>query len=52
MHFDVTPARIGTFFGECAEFCGLDHALMTFSVKVVPPQTFDRWLASGGTAAI
>ena len=52
MHFDVTPARIGTFFGECAEFCGIGHAMMTFSVKVVPAQTFDRWLAGGGTAPI
>ncbi len=51
-HFDVTPSRLGTFPGLCAEFCGLDHALMTFSVKIVPPAQYDRWLASKGTAAI
>lgn len=52
MHFDVTPTRIGTFRGECAEYCGLDHALMTFMVRVVPPADYDRWIASGGTATI
>jgi cytochrome c oxidase subunit 2 len=52
MHFDVTPTRLGTFRGECAEYCGLDHALMAFMVRVVPPADYDRWIASGGTATI
>lgn len=52
MHFDITPNRTGTFRGECAEYCGLDHALMLFTVKVVPQAQYDSWLASGGTAAI
>ncbi len=52
MHFDLTPNRLGTFAGECSEFCGLQHALMTFKVRVVPPEQYARWLASGGTAAI
>ena len=52
MHFDVTPTRTGTFRGQCAEFCGLDHALMAFVVRVVPAADYDRWLASGGTATI
>jgi cytochrome c oxidase subunit 2 len=51
-HFDITPDRLGTYFGNCAEFCGLDHALMRFSVKVVPVAQYDRWIASGGTAQI
>lgn len=49
-HFDITPSRAGVFRGLCAEFCGLDHALMTFRVKVVPVAVFDRWLASGGAS--
>lgn len=52
MHFDFTPTRTGMFHGLCAEFCGLDHALMTFTVKVVPPAQYDRWLSSGGAAAV
>jgi cytochrome c oxidase subunit 2 len=51
-HFDVTPNKAGVFLGECSEFCGLDHALMRFNVKVVPSGAYDHWLASGGSAAI
>ncbi len=51
-HFDVTPTQIGMFHGLCAEYCGLDHALMTFTVKVVPAADYDRWLAGGGTATL
>jgi len=46
--FDVTPRRLGTFLGRCAQFCGLDHALMTFRVKVVPDAAYERYLASDG----
>jgi len=48
--FDVTPNRQGRFLSRCAQFCGLDHALMTFVVNVVPPAAYDRYLASGGAA--
>lgn len=30
--------------GVCAEFCGLDHALMRFSVRILPPDDFAAWL--------
>jgi cytochrome c oxidase subunit II len=43
--FDVTPRTAGTFLGECAEFCGLNHAYMTFSIRVLPPSQFAAWLA-------
>lgn len=52
MHFDITPNKTGNFRGECSEYCGLDHALMIFTVKVVPPAQYEQWLASGGTAAL
>lgn len=51
-HFDITPDKLGVFHGECVEFCGLDHALMTFTVKVVPAVDYDRWIASGGAATV
>jgi|SRR5579884_79517 len=50
--FDVTPTRVGVFQGVCAEYCGFDHALMTFGVRVVPVDVYDRWIASGGRTAI
>jgi cytochrome c oxidase subunit II len=46
--FDLTPRQIGTFRGECGEFCGLNHALMTFSVRVVSDADYRRWLRTAG----
>jgi cytochrome c oxidase subunit II len=43
--FQIVPDRLGTFHGECAEFCGLNHAEMTFDVRVVTGSAFDTWLA-------
>jgi cytochrome c oxidase subunit 2 len=39
----ITPRRLGAFRGQCAEFCGLQHAKMAFDVEVDDPPTFDAW---------
>lgn len=44
----VEPSREGTYLGHCAEFCGLDHARMNFTVRVVSVDEFDAWLAEQG----
>ena len=49
--FDITPIRTGRFLARCAQFCGLDHALMTFVVRVVPAAGYARYLASRGRVA-
>lgn len=49
--FQFVPDRPGTFLGECAEFCGLNHAEMTFDVRVLPGAEFDAWLAQREAAA-
>ena len=41
---DLTPTRTGTFVGRCAEFCGLQHWSMTFTVRVVERDEYDAWL--------
>lgn len=41
--FDIEPNKLGSFVGRCAQFCGLDHALMTFTVRVIKPGEFERW---------
>ena len=41
--FDLTPTKLGTYRGECGEYCGLDHANMLFTVRVVTPAAFARW---------
>jgi cytochrome c oxidase subunit 2 len=43
---DLTPTRAGWFRGQCAEFCGVQHAHMALDVKVESPAEFARWLAS------
>ncbi|HWC10014.1 MAG TPA: cytochrome c oxidase subunit II [Acidimicrobiales bacterium] len=43
---DVATTRVGRFSGLCAEFCGLDHARMGFTVDVVPVAEFEAWLAA------
>jgi cytochrome c oxidase subunit 2 len=34
----------GVYTGQCAELCGLEHALMTASVEVLPAADFEAWL--------
>jgi cytochrome c oxidase subunit 2 len=41
----IEAERPGTYRGQCAEFCGLEHGLMIFSVVAQPPAVFERWMA-------
>lgn len=34
----------GVYRGQCAEFCGLHHAGMQFTVTAHPPEEFTRWV--------
>lgn len=36
----------GTYKGKCAEFCGVQHTDMTFTVKVVSEEDYDEYLHS------
>ena len=38
--------KAGRYRGQCAEFCGLSHALMAFDVVAMEPAAFDRWLVA------
>ncbi|MEQ4716445.1 cytochrome c oxidase subunit II [Nonomuraea sp. B19D2] len=45
--FQITTLdRTGVFAGRCAELCGVDHSRMLFSVKLVPQQEFDQYIAT------
>ena len=56
---DAIPGRInhtwfqvdnpGTYSGQCAELCGLEHANMLASVEVMPEAEFAAWLEQGQT---
>lgn len=47
----TTPSEPGEYFGECAEFCGVDHAWMRFKVIVMPRAEFDTWVAAWNAPA-
>ncbi len=49
--FVVVPTKTGEFVGQCAEFCGLDHAIMRFRLRVVERAEFDRWVAEQAAAS-
>jgi len=36
--------RIGTFYGQCSELCGIKHAFMPITVNVVSEEDYNRWL--------
>ncbi len=38
--------RTGTYYGQCSQLCGVDHAFMPIEVKVVSQPEFDAWVAS------
>ncbi len=43
--FVITANQTGEFTGQCAELCGINHALMRFHLRVVERAEFDRWVA-------
>lgn len=52
---DAVPGRLaelwfkaeqeGIYFGQCSELCGLNHAYMPITVKVVSEAAYEEWLA-------
>jgi cytochrome c oxidase subunit 2 len=44
--FDLTFVTVGSYHGQCTQFCGLAHTDMTFRIKVVSQGEYQRWLAA------
>ena len=42
--YEIENPDKGTYKGKCAEYCGIQHANMTFEVKVVPMEDYDNYL--------
>ena len=36
--------RVGTFYGQCSELCGIKHAFMPIEVRVVSEEDYQVWL--------
>ncbi len=49
--FTLSFSRAGVYQGECAEFCGLRHSDMVFSVHAISPAQFAAWARSQGEGA-
>lgn len=41
----IHAEKAGTYRGQCAEFCGVQHANMAFTVVAENPQLYAAWLA-------
>lgn len=58
---DLVPGRLnelwlradepGIYRGQCAEYCGLQHAKMALVVVAEPPDDFERWLTANRAPA-
>ncbi|MCK5873404.1 MAG: cytochrome c oxidase subunit II [Alcanivoracaceae bacterium] len=41
----VPEDATGTYYGQCAELCGKNHAFMPIEVRVLAQNEFDSWIA-------
>jgi cytochrome c oxidase subunit 2 len=48
----LEASRAGVYRGQCAEFCGLQHAHMAFFVVAEPQARFDAWLRAQARPAV
>jgi cytochrome c oxidase subunit 2 len=43
-HMWIDPHETGVYLGQCAQYCGTQHAKMLLRVYVEPRTDFDRWV--------
>ena len=36
--------KVGTYYGQCSELCGIKHAFMPITVRVVSEEDYAEWL--------
>ena len=51
MHFKVKDSEVGTYTGQCYQFCGLRHSDMRFVLDVRTQADYDAWVAQQKAAA-
>jgi cytochrome c oxidase subunit II len=47
----ISPQQPGLYLGQCAQYCGTEHAEMLLRVYVQPREEFDRWVREQQQAA-
>jgi cytochrome c oxidase subunit 2 len=48
----IDPQKPGLYLGQCAQFCGIEHAKMLLRVYVDTPQQFDAWVKNQQRSAV
>lgn len=48
----MDPQTPGLYLGQCAQFCGVEHAKMLIRVYVDTPQQFDAWVQNQKRPAV
>jgi cytochrome c oxidase subunit 2 len=48
----LEPRESGEYLGQCAEYCGTQHAHMLLKVVAESPEDFERWLAIQARPAV
>ena len=43
-HMWIDPHETGLYLGQCAQYCGVQHAKMLLRVYVDSPEQFDQWV--------
>ncbi|MCU1287234.1 MAG: cytochrome c oxidase, subunit [Acidobacteriales bacterium] len=51
-HMWMDPHRTGIYIGQCAQYCGTQHAKMLLSVSVDSPEKFAAWIRAQQQPAI
>jgi cytochrome c oxidase subunit II len=51
-HMGFQANKLGLFVGQCAEYCGTQHANMLLRVTVDSPEQFERWLGNEASSAV
>ncbi len=51
-HLRLQADKPGVYRGQCAEYCGMQHAKMALHVIALTPPEFDAWLAAQAQPAV
>jgi cytochrome c oxidase subunit 2 len=43
-----TANKVGVYYGQCSELCGVDHGYMPIAVEVLPVEKWEAWVRSKG----
>jgi cytochrome c oxidase subunit II len=51
-HIWFNPDKVGMYVGQCAQFCGVEHAKMLLRVYVQTPEDFAAWVKNQQQPAV